>query len=92
MENTMPKNDLVMDPKKLKKMRPDLYPEFLNILKRESPDHYHLIIDSPEIDEVLDMFEAKMTIQVCELPQNAQALIYKAMNEAIERKKKNEQK
>jgi len=28
MENTMPKNDLVMDPKKLKKMRPDLYPEF----------------------------------------------------------------
>ena len=88
----MPKSDLVMDPKKLKKMRPDLYPEFLNILKNESPDHYHLIIDSPEIDEVLDLFETKMTIQVCDLPQNAQDLIYKAMAEAIEKRKENEKK
>lgn len=87
----MPKSDLVMDAKRLEKMRPDLYPEFLDILKKESPSFYHLIVDSPEMDKVMEMFEAKMTIRVYELPQKAQELVYKAMEEAIERNK-NEQK
>ena len=87
----MPKNDLVMDAKRLEEMRPDLYPQFLEILKKDAPSYYHLIVDSPEIDKVLEMFETKMTIQVCDLPQKAQDLVYQAMNEAIERNK-NEQK
>lgn len=88
----MPKNDLVMDAKRLEKMRPDLYPQFLEILKKDSPDYYHLIVDSPEMDKVAKMFETKMTIQVCKLPQKAQDLVYQAMTEAKERNNKNEQK
>lgn len=87
----MPKNNLVMDAKRLEKMRPDLYPRFLEILKNEAHDYYDLITDSPEIEKVLEMFDTKMTIKVCDLPIRAQELIYQAMNEAIERNKKNEQ-
>lgn len=88
----MPKNDLVMDAKKLEKMRPDLYPRFLEILKKEAPNYFHLIVDNNGIDKILEKFETKMTIQVCDLPQLAQDLVYSAMNEAIEKRETNEQK
>lgn len=87
----MPEKKLIMDPERLEKMRPDLYPTFLDILKKEAPGYYKLIVNSPEIDKVVEMFDTKMTIEVSDLPQRAQDLVYQAMKEAIERTK-NEQK
>ena len=88
----MDEKNLIMNPERLKKMRPDLYPTFIEILKKEAPGYYKLIVNSPEMDKVVKMFDTKMTIEVSDLPQNAQDLVYQAMKEATERNNKNEQK
>ncbi len=86
----MPNKNLIMDPNRLKNARPDLWPVFLKILKDDSPDFHEMITNSPTIKVLLDKLDGKLTFKVCELPSRAQALIYKATEEAKQRAKLND--
>lgn len=81
----------VMDPYRLKEARPDLWPIFIQILKEEAPDYHKMFVADPVIYELLKTFEgSKLTVEIKNLPQRAQDLIFKATAEAIERMKQNE--
>ena len=67
----MTDQDLIMDSKRLQKMRPDLYPKFLEILKSDAPYYHNLIDNTPVIDELLERFGGKMTVKVSDLPPRA---------------------
>jgi len=88
----MQNKNLIMDPNRLKKARPDLWPVFLGILFEEAPDFHEMITNSPTIRVLLDKLDGKLTFKVSDLPTRAQALIYKATEEAKQRDAKNDQK
>jgi len=83
------KKDLIMNPFRLKKARPDLWPIFTGILKTDAPKYYDMFVNDPVITGILTGFEARITVKVIDLPVRAQELVYKAMNEAQQRIKNN---
>lgn len=84
------KNVLIMDPNRLKQARPDLWPEFLQILLDDEPKFHQMIVTNPTVNYLLEKLSGKLMINVGDLPQRAQDLIYKATNEAQQRAKRNE--
>ncbi len=82
--------DLIMNPFRLKKARPDLWPLFIGILQKESPQHYEMFVNDPVVNGFLTGFEARITVKVKDLPVSAQELIFKAMKEAQQRMKQND--
>ena len=86
----MQNKNLIMDPNRLKRARPDLWLVFLEILLEETPDFHEMITNSPTIKVLLEKLDGKLTFKVCELPERAQVLIYKATEEAKQRAIQNE--
>lgn len=76
---------LIMNPFRLKEARPDLWPEFLNILKVDAPDYYEMFINDDFVTQAIASFGARITVKVNNLPPRAQDLIHKAMKEAQQR-------
>jgi len=83
------KNKLIMDPNRLKRARPDLWPEFLQILLDDGPKFHEMIVINPTVNYLLEELEGRLTIDVGDLPKRAQDLIYAATKEAQHRAKQN---
>lgn len=82
-------NELIMDPRRLEKARPDLWPEFIKILLDDEPKFHQMIITNPTVNYLLEKLNGKLMIKVGDLPQRAQDLIYRATEEAQQRAKQN---
>lgn len=82
-------NELIMNPRRLEQARPDLWPEFLQILLDDEPKFHEMIITNPTVNYLMEELNGKLMINVSDFPKRAQDLIYLAMNEAQQRAKKN---
>ena len=85
----MSDNELIMDPRRLERARPDLWPEFLQILLDDEPKFHEMIVTDPQINYLLEKLNGKLMIKVGDLPKRAQNLIYRATEEAQQRAKQN---
>lgn len=83
------KNELIMDPRRLEQARPDLWPEFLQILLDDRPKFHEMIVTNPTVNFLLEKLDGKLMINVCDLPKRAQDLIYRATEDARQRAKQN---
>ena len=83
------KNELIMDPRRLERARPDLWPEFLQILLDDEPKFHEMIITNPTVNYLMEELNGKLMINVEDLPKRAQDLIYRATEEAQQRATQN---
>lgn len=86
----MSDKNLIMDPNRLKKARPDLWPVFLEILKEEVPEFHEMMINNSTMKILREKLSGKWMLKVHELPERAQKLIYQATEEAKQRAKLND--
>lgn len=74
---------LEMNPFRLLKKRPDLWPEFIGILYEENEGLFKMFVNDPIIQDAIKNRGAKLTVLVADLPPRAQKLVLKASAEAM---------
>lgn len=86
----MPTKNLIMDPNRLKKARPDLWPVFLKILEEEAPAFHEMMTNNSPMKILREKLRGKWMLKVHELPERARKLIHQATEEAKQRASPND--